>query len=99
MVLIQIAAVLSLLPSPPTLPLPHPHQDMYGAPFLVGAALVMLAMWVAMALKSDKASKKEDDEDEEESCSPSIPCVSKPKPKKKAESEVSLLDDSELSQT
>ena len=55
-------------------------------------------MWVAMALKNDRGSKKEDDE-EEESCSTSIPCMSKPKLKKKGESEVSLLSISELPQT
>ena len=71
---------------------------MYGAPFLVSAASVLLAMWVAMALKNDRGSKKEDDE-EEESCSTSIPCMSKPKLKKKGESEVSLLSISELPQT
>lgn len=72
---------------------------MYGAPFLVSAASVLLAMWVAMALKNDRGSKKEDDEEEEQSCSASIPCVSKPKLKKKTESELSLLPISEYPQT
>lgn len=107
--LVTVLLLLSSLPSPPlpcpplpwpALPSPpHSHQNMYGAPFLVSAASVLLAMWVAMALKNDRGSKKEDDEEEEESCSTSISCMSKPKLKKKGESEVSLLAISELPQT
>ena len=60
---------------------------------------MLLAMWVAMALKSDRGSKKEDDPEEEQPCSVSIPCISKPKLKKKAETEIILMDIDELPQT
>lgn len=100
-----LALLLPLLPSFPSPhlpPFPSPHlpcQNMYGAPFLVSAASVLLAMWVAMALKSDRGSKKEDDPEEEQPCSASIPCISKPKLKKKAETEIVLMHIDELPQT
>ena len=89
---------------PPSFPSPPSsshllYQNLYGAPFLVSAASVLLAMWVAMALKSDRGSKKEDDPEEEQPCSASIPCISKPRLKKKAETEIILMDIDELPQT